>query len=527
MAIAAKAPGAAEKHVEDSVRAEVSHAFLVKVRRNGYIEAIEFDREAKGLGCGILRSLIAATSFVGPEGLAPDWRGWTSVEADQNGVYKAHYRQIGPGMFQKTKPEYSYVEMEARLRFGNKSPHVTIVSSAKLRRDGDGVLQSVDSEEHLEVPVGDASFKSDSHVTLRLKQRDTVQLAALDRSRLVATALFAAGSNPVQEDTPTKKRKLVAGATLSQLVSDLERTPATPENRIARWDLTHRMSALFDLEPEHLTEMREKLKGKLAPDDADMLLAAVSDSKAPEAQKTLASVAGDADGDPRLRTAAAQHLGLQEQPTERTINSLTTIAQESTDDQTKKAATLALGSTARRGRDGAETSGAAQQAVEGLIGAAGPTNDPDSRRVALEALGNAADPSSLAVITQALHDPDPVIRRAAVLALRMIPGAEVDGLIVDTLSDPDVGVRIGALMALADRPLTPALVHAIIGVAKTEQDAGMRLQAVQLLARRAGQNPDVIAALQWSRDNDPSPDVRKAAASALAPAPKGPPTPHP
>jgi hypothetical protein len=505
-----------ENHIEERVRADLSRPFLVKLRHAGNIESIALDRETKGVGFNILRTLVSALCFVRPDGPNPDWREWTTEESDQNGIFKARYQQIEPGIFRKTKLEYSHVETESRLRLGQNA-RVTIVATATLRRDRDGVLQSVDGDEHLAVPLGDGSFQSYSRIRVRLKGRDTADVAPLAATTLVETPLFVdrPGIDRVQTDEVARKRALLAGASLPQLMAELERTTPTLQNRDARWKIVERMSALFDLEPERLTEMGTKLRSKLAPDDADMMLGAVSGSKAPEAQSTLAALAGDSSADPRLRNAAAIHLGMQERPTDQTFSNLRKLADEGGDDQTRKSATLALGSAARQAREGGQPSGTSQQAVDYLNNALGGASDPESRRLALEALGNAADPSSLPAIEQALHDKDPMIRRTAVLSLRLYPGADVDALIAGALGDSEHSVRTGALAALMNRSFNGALVTAVAGVIKNDEDPGLRVQAVTLLGRHAGSFPDATAVLEWAKDNDVSPDVRKAALSAL------------
>jgi hypothetical protein len=43
----------------------------------------------------------------------------------------------------------------------------------------------------------------------------------------------------------------------------------------------------------------------------------------------------------------------------------------------------------------------------------------------------------------------------------------------------------------------------------------MRSEAIAFLGRRLSQFPEIAGDLEWSRDNDASADVRKAAATAL------------
>lgn len=517
LSVTAGPPNADGKHIEDSIRDGLARPFLVKMRRSGQIESIETDRDLRGLGRNILRTLVASLGFVGP-GASQDWREWTTEESDQNGIFEARYRQIEPGLFEKTKLAYKYVETENRLHMGPGSPKVKIESKAAIRRDRDGVLLSVDADERLTVPIGNASFQSKSRVSLRFEGEDKVELAELDRSRLTATTLYAdLPANRVSGVQGAKQNQQPPpGTTLAGLTDELARTPFTGNNHEARWEITRRLTALLDGEPANIAPLRDKLKGNVSPSDREMMLAALSDSHTPEAQAALADLANDPDADPQLRVTAATHLGLQERPTNDTLASLKKLASDAPDDQTRRAATLALGSAARQGRESGSAVDGSQKGVQGLLDSLQNAQDANQRRVDLEALGNAGDTASLPAVESALRDPDPSVRQDAVQALRRIPGAEVDGLISNALGDPSAQVRQGALSALSDRPLTPALVDTVANMLKTEQDGASRARIVDILGRNLRSYPSAAPALEWAKDNDPSESIRQEAASALA-----------
>jgi HEAT repeat protein len=516
LSLTARSRQLGEKHVEDSVRDGLGRPFLINVRPNGYIDAVQVDPRTRGMDRSILRAIVAGLSFVGPEN-AQGWSEWTAEEADQNGVAAVKYVRLAPGKFQKTKTVYKHLELSHHLPLGPKGGTPTVAFEGIVVRGSDGVLETVEGNERLRVPLGNAAFQADTHITLRLLHRGMAAAEGLDAAGLRRSALYDYGPEvaPPAAQLEQRRRDLVAGATFATLAKELEGLPASSANWEARWNVKRRMTALLELDPANLPALRDRLKRSRSKDETEMLLAALSDANTPEAQASLADLARDGEASADLRGSALMHLGLQQHPTTDTVASLSALAEKSDREDLRSAATLALGSAARQARAAGTEGDAPRAAVGQLTGAYARASDPEQRKLYLDALGNAADPAALPAIKEALADPDPVIRGAAANAARSIPGSEAEAVIATALKDADSGVRTRALMALDDRPLTARVAEILDTMLRTESGPGTRAKVVSILGRGLRALPAARAPLEWARDNDPVPSVREAAARAL------------
>ena len=517
ISLTARSRQMAEKHVEDHVRDGLSRPFLIHLRPNGYVDAIQMDAQTRGMDRSILRTIVAGLSFVGPREGQDRSNEWATEEADQNGIATVSYVKVGPRRFKKVKTGYKYLELSHHLPLGPKGGAPSITFEGTVARGSDGKLETVDGFERLSIPFGRGSFRAETQLTLELKHRGVTSADALDATGLPKTTLYDYGpeDGPSAANLEQRRRDLVAGASFSTLSRELEGLPATKENWAARWNVKRRMTALLELDATNLPAVREKLKRSRSQDETDMLLAALSDANTPGAQATLAALANDSEATPQVRGSAVIHMGLQQHPTAETIGTLSTMVEGSDREDLKDSAALALGSAARQAREAGTAGESPREAVAELTTAYAKASDTEQRKVYLDALGNAADPEALPLIREALADPDPVIRGAAANAARGIPGPEADAVIATALQDPDNLVRTRALTALDDRPLTPKLAEILSAALRTDASPGTRAQVIAILGRRLGSQPTARPALEWARDNDPVPAVREAAARAL------------
>jgi HEAT repeat protein len=517
ISLTARSRQMAERHVENHVREGLSRPFLIHLRPDGYVDAIQMDAQTRGMDRSLLRTIVAGLSFVGPREGAAHANEWSTDEADQNGVATVSYVKVGPRRFKKVKTGYKYLELSHHLPLGAKGGAPSIAFEGTVERGSDGVLETVDGVERLSIPFGRASFRAETQLKLELKHRGVTSADALDATGLPKTTLYDYGpeDGPSAANLEQRRRDLVAGASFATLSRELEGLPATKENWAARWNVKRRMTALLELDSTNLPAIRDKLKRSRSQDETDMLLAALSDAATPGAQASLAALASDSEATPQLRGSAVIHMGLQQHPTAETIATLSTMVEGSNLEDLKDSAALALGSAARQARDARTAGEAPREAVAGLTTAYAKATDAQQRKVYLDALGNAADAQALPIIKEALADPDPVIRGAAANAARSIPGPEADAVIATALRDPENLVRTRALMALEDRPLTPTLAEILVAALRTEASPGTRANVISILGRRLGSQPMARPALEWARDNDPVPSVREAAARAL------------
>jgi HEAT repeat protein len=504
------------RHIEDSVGKEMARPFVLTLTAAGAVDSLGVEPEVRGLGYNILRILVSTLQFVEPAGPAPDLSAWVSDESDQNGRYNAHYRQLSPGEFQKTK-EYTFLEITQKLQLGGKAAKPTLIAEGTIVHRQPGPPQRAEIKESITVPMGDGKgFHAESHITIAFKEANSEPVAAIDAKKLVVNPLFETRGLDTSKAEAEQEKELLGHATFEQLISDLEALPPTDENRDARWHVTRRMTALFNADPASVEVAALKLRRDLKPGDGQMLLAALSDARVPQAQAALSRVAQDNAAPAEVREQAVTHLGLLEHPTNETFSALDKMAKDPDPDK-RMAATLALGGAVRRGAEDGKSSEAAEQSTSDLVQSFKGATTPAEQTLYLEALGNSGRPQSLDAIKAGLSSSDPGVRAAAVSALRFVNGEEAEALIAQAMvGDADSHVRMAAARTLSVRPLSAMLLGAMSKVAHTDTDTDVRFALVSVLGEVLGQFPQCAELLTWIAGNDPDADVKGAAARALA-----------
>jgi HEAT repeat protein len=186
--------------------------------------------------------------------------------------------------------------------------------------------------------------------------------------------------------------------------------------------------------------------------------------RAPADPKTVdALIAAAKDGDPGVRTAAAESLGRIGDP----------------------------------------------RAVEPL-GALLSDQNVEVRRAAVEALGELEDPKAIPALTRAAKDANPAVRREAAEALLSLDEAAAIEPLLGLLSDSDPKVRVMALEGLSRRGDRRAL--GPLSKMVKDPNVEVRARAVRALARF--HDPSAQEALITAL-KDGNPEVRAAAAEAL------------
>lgn len=122
-------------------------------------------------------------------------------------------------------------------------------------------------------------------------------------------------------------------------------------------------------------------------------------------------------------------------------------------------------------------------------------------------------------VRQGLRHPDPAVRIACCNILdHHLDQAAVPDLIA-TLEDANDQVRARAMHALACdrckegecRPKEDEVVASVMAMLRNDASRRVRQEAAQLLGRLAYRRPEICQALEWTRDRDPDPLVRKIA----------------
>ncbi|RYZ03519.1 MAG: hypothetical protein EOO73_27685 [Myxococcales bacterium] len=511
--IGSEAPN--EKQVQDSVLQGLLPAFVVKLQPDGRIATLSAPRETDGFAHAVLRNIVAALQFVEPPRNA-GWNEWLTEESDHNGTFRARYRQVERGVFEKTKLGYSFLQMTQALQVGKAAPPPKVEATTTITRNEDGVIQRIEARERIELALAEKPFVSSSNVTLQLSAVQKRTLTQPDISRMITSELYVARSASAQmaQQRLARKRALVGDASFASLADDLAKLPRSNENRDARLDVMSRMAALFELDPRSVASASLEIR-RASADDARTMLGALSDARGPDAQRALAELARDPSFDAGLRNTAMTQLGTLEEPTAETLNSLRTATGDQ-DPQVRAQATLALGGAVRRSDANTGPTDATQDAIGDLNRGYALAQTRDEKQLYVDALGNAGSADGLASLKRALADPDPSIRAAAVRSLRFIPGDEVDAMLAQLMTqDPDPGVRMAAIEAAPNRALSPLLMQAGQAVLKDEKLAALRAAVVAWFAASLSRAPQLIPILQAVATSDPSGDVKRVAEAAL------------
>jgi HEAT repeat protein len=186
-------------------------------------------------------------------------------------------------------------------------------------------------------------------------------------------------------------------------------------------------------------------------------------------------------------------------------------AKRETDGMLRDTAKLALGNAAFQLTDTDEKG--AQALVHELNSEYSSAFDSEQQALALRSLGNTRSPDALSSLEGALRSENPLVRQAALEALRVIPDPRADQLLSEALlGDPAPEVRRVAIFASSFRPLAP-LLPSLAQALRVDPVDGVRGDVIHLLGEQRAMLPEALVLLAWASQNEPNPDLRKAAAS--------------
>jgi len=133
-----------------------------------------------------------------------------------------------------------------------------------------------------------------------------------------------------------------------------------------------------------------------------------------------------------------------------------------------------------------------------VTGAAG-NGEKEVRRVAIEILDRAGDPSSLPVLLTDATDEDPQISQASLAALARLPGKDVDSELFSRLPESSGRMRQALITVAARRGIEKALPVIVQSVG--DSDAEIRSAAIQALTALGGNNEvgELAQALEKSK----------------------------
>ncbi|HEX6810544.1 MAG TPA: HEAT repeat domain-containing protein [Planctomycetota bacterium] len=364
--------------------------------------------------------------------------GWSVVEEDANGPFRASYVRDPSGAWHRQKVAY-LTDAEAKTPLGRVA---VLASAADLRpAEAHSWWQAAEVREELEV-------RSSGIVSARVATHATLVPAAWDATCELARP---------QLEVDTLLRQPVAAIEPAQAPAVATR-PMTPADQAALRELlaaytaaggrdssfVRRIAALLREVPELAIELHPVL---IDPGQLGTVAAGVAHALelagTRESQFVLATIGGDAAVPAAQRQRAIIALGGVLAPEPDSVELLRQIGQGTGDagaTETAHAALLALGSMGRKLSASDSESYAAVCADLGQMAVRHP--DPHRRAVALRALANTGDKWNAAVAAEALLDTSPVVRAAAVGTLALLDDAPTLDLLTERVgADPDGRVR--------------------------------------------------------------------------------------
>lgn len=493
---------------------ELGQSFALELDESGRVVRLGLEKTARpSLGLGVQKSLSAALQFVrSGEGA----ERWSTRERDHLGDYDASYRALGGGGFEKLK-RYSKLALPQTVDATQGETQVTSALRLVLGFPATRLPSRVELDEQ----VRHAGFRSSTKATLEL---DAARTRPGDsRSELGELNWLGLQENVTLAIDPAieleQKRALVKGATLRDLLGELEKLPPSGDTLQQRQRSLARLRALLDIDPRAVSDVVHALKHSETRGQAPALLGALSDSISPEARDALADLGKDPTLPSDLRGDAITNLALQPKPSAQTFEDLQQLS-ASEDVAVRDSAVLGLGATARQAADADETKALAEQAAQRLGQRAQDATDPEAKRLYLEGVGNAGGQNALEAAGKALTDANPELRAAGVASLRFAPAPHADTLIAKAwLEDASPLVREQAAFAAAFRLGSTILGQAAIQVLRTDSDGGVRQGAVKVMSEQFAEQPAaaeaIKSALAAAAKGDADEGVQVAAARAL------------
>jgi HEAT repeat protein len=505
-----------------ALRAELARTHFAEVDRRGRVIAARLDPRLGGLPSSLVRTLLAATQVVLPEGDRPD--SWEAEEDDPNGTYLAHY-EADPGRGVRTlrKTRLRYRPTESSDPVHEFTAPLVVRPSGGLTARFDaraGHLVSVEGTESTTLLVRDRVVaRSETTVRLKLVRAETMtegQEQALRDRRLAAGRTtvgvpLSAGESEQAREGLTHRTEL-GDSTAEGLLADLARAERG-DKEVDETRLVLKLTALAYLHPEQSGALARSLADARSESVTMRVLSqALAESGRPEAQSALAGVLRARDRDLPALLFLIPALGMAKAPTQEAERALARLASDDRE-EVRSTARLALGVMARSlaRRDPARADAIVRWALDGL----GKARSADERRQLLLVLGNAGSPRARPALRKHLSAPEPEVRAAAVGALRWLGGAEAESALCRALTaDPDDSVRLEAAAAFELRRMTESALSAH-AKALADESPTVRLAVLKNLARGRRTSPKAEALLKKAAESDAVEDVRKAAAELL------------
>lgn len=448
-----------------TIEADLARPVLGLLDGHGKVLSVRFDAATAPLSQNVVRTLLAATQFVGPASEAAPGPDWETEEDDANGTLIAKYQVQADGDVHKSKVRY--LQPKPQKRRGK-----TVVLAPDLKSDGeyvmtldsDGCLTALSAEDAQSISirnqvVGQGTLNLEMRL-LRKEECDRAEAAALR----AAADEFAKTALPVslcvvrspEEGWLDIQRQELGSATIDSLLADLAAAETVPEQAQDYTRLFLKFKALAIVKPESCTRLGELLTtaevGSLKMRVLADSLEAAGNAKAQAALgKAIRGRAGDEPALARLIPA----LGAAESPTLETERTLLSLAFETYDAMPPRRPGWPWATPCGAWRRVAGSGGKDRRALAERAG---------GRRFRGRAMAAAIGPGqrrfvhALPALTRCLDDPSPVLRGAAAWALRWIDSPEADRLLTAKVllgdGDPECARRFAPSTSAGCRPRT-------------------------------------------------------------------------
>jgi hypothetical protein len=361
----------------------------------------------------------------------------------------------------------------------------------------------------------------------------TTELAALREAvarqarRTAAQSLSAAASREASE--AEIERKELGDATLESLLAELAKAEAETARRMGPAPLYTplylKLKALIYLQPDCCQRLGTLLAGS-NPNGVTgpLLTGALSAVGHPQAQAALVAAIRGGSRDTAALTREIASLASVGNPTPLAETTMRWEAVHAPTRSLRVMAEVALGTMARNlaaPASGYPAPARAARIVGEIVRKLRSAPSNEEARLGLMALGNTGSARALAVIARFIAHPSPLLRASAAAALRWIDAPPVDAWLTHCLvSDPDATVRQEAAAALGFREPAAGTIAAQQRAFRAEQGEGVRLAILSNLGRARRAFPELKEFIRKAAASDPSPHVRKAAASRVALSPR-------
>ncbi len=519
-----QADGQAEPDQAQAVQKDLAWPVFGLLDGRGRIQSVRFDPATNFLTRQMVRTLLAATQFVGPQAEDTSQSEWDAEEDDPAGTLIAHYQSQADGTVHKTKPRDLVPARSKKTRTIHIDPKVESDGEYVEKLDAAHALAKISAEEGQSISygqnvVGQAMLKFDMQLLDKVQctADELTQLRSANAERTIAAAAVPLNATMSDEESQLAvQRQELGAATLESLLAELEAADSQPPETSDGNRLFLKFKALATVRPASCARLGQRLI-HAEPGSLTMrtLADALEGAGNPAAQSALcAAIVARIDDWPALQILIPA-LAACESPTRQTEQLLVALAFGKYNSDIRTTARLALGTIARHLSD--ESPAKAAEIADRLLQGLAEADSIESKWRLLLAIGNSGSPAVLPALMKLCGDSNPQLRSTAVWATRWIDSPEVDPFLAkQAIFDPrDFRIRLEAVRALRFRDKSSANIAAEEKALSKEVEPEVRVELLGNLWDVRDIDSQAQRVVRQAAADDPSPNVRAAAAKLV------------